>query len=106
MKQQAFPDPPEHLSDRSRDLWQTLGPVQASSVERRTLLQTALEALDRADEARRMIQADGLTVTTPGSGALHVHPCLRIERESRMLFAKIWALLGLHHSTEVLPWES
>lgn len=90
-----FPDPPAHLSERARALWAEIGPKDARSVGRRTLFQAALEALDSADSARRLVQAEGLISRTAKTGALHVHPAAKIEREARQQFMKAWDLLGL-----------
>jgi P27 family predicted phage terminase small subunit len=90
-----FPDPPEHLSERSKELWRKLGPDEAKSIERRTLFQAGLEALDRADEARRIIQAEGIISKTTTTGAVHVHPAVKVEREARAQFVRIWDLLNL-----------
>ncbi len=86
---------PFHLSERAKALWVSLVPRRAKSPERLALIQTALEALDRADAARVAIEKDGLTTTTTTTGAIHLHPLLRVERESRQLFAQIWKSLGL-----------
>ena len=94
-KAEPFPDPPGHLSDRSKDLWRTLGPTEVGSIERLTLFQAALESLDRADEARRTVAIEGMTFTTKGTGAVHVHPLLKTEREMRSQFTRIWDLLNL-----------
>lgn len=90
-----IPDPPEHLSERSKELWCNLAPNEAKSVERRTLFQAGLEALDRADEARRIIQAEGMISKTATTGAVHVHPAVKVEREARAQFVRIWDLLNL-----------
>lgn len=100
MKKQAaprapYPPAPEHLSERSRGLWTELGPTRARSVGRRVLFEQALTALDSADDARRIVQAEGLISATKTTGALHVHPAAKIERESRQQFIKAWDLLGL-----------
>src|SRR5262245_33817897 len=87
---------PAHLSERSKALWAeivALGKVR--SVGRPILLQMALECLDRADEARQILAKEGLTQTTKRTGAIHVHPLARVERESRQIFAKLWSQLGL-----------
>lgn len=94
-RKQPFPDPPEHLSERTRALWAEIGPKEARSVGRRTLFQAALEALDSADSARQLVQAEGLISRTAKTGALHVHPASKIEREARQQFMKIWDLLSL-----------
>ena len=85
---------PDNLSPRSKALWTELVPRRARSPERRALLQTALEALDRCDEVRAVVQAEGLTHKTDSTGALHVHPLLRIEKDSRQQFLQAWNSLA------------
>ena len=93
--------PPGHLSARSRALWCSIVPRRAKSPERLVLLQVALEALDRADAAQALIAAEGMVTVTARSGVAHLHPVLRIERESRVLFCRIWSELGLNRSQVV-----
>jgi phage terminase small subunit len=90
-----YPAAPFHLSARSAALWHELGPTKADTVGRRVLFQAALEALDRADQARAVISAEGLVTTTRASGAVHIHPLVKCELDSRRQFASIWASLGL-----------
>jgi phage terminase small subunit len=97
----VFPAPPEHLSERSRDLWRQLGPTEARSLQRRTFFQVGLEALDRADEARRLVAVEGMTTTTESTGAMHVNPLVKIERDSRAQFVHIWDLLGLKSNYQI-----
>jgi hypothetical protein len=59
------------------------------------MLQAALEALDRADQARAEVSAGKLTTTTETTGAVHVHPLVKVEREQRQQFARIFSDLGL-----------
>ena len=82
--------PPEHLSNSTKELWRELVPNRRSSPGALRLLQTALESLDRAEAARLEIAAVGMTSTTKSTGAIHVHPLVKVERESRALFAAIW----------------
>jgi P27 family predicted phage terminase small subunit len=93
---EPYPDPPEHLSERSRSLWRTIGPREARGIARQTLFQTALEALDRAEQARLTVEREGMTTTTERSSVVHVHPLLRVERDARAQFSKIWSDLRLH----------
>jgi phage terminase small subunit len=86
---------PEHLSERSKELWRQLQPVHAKSLGRQELLRVGLEALDRCDQARSLIDAEGMTSITESTKAVHVHPGTRIEREARMQVIKIWELLRL-----------
>lgn len=72
-------EPPVHLSKKSQRLCTEVVPRRTCSAERPALLQVALEALDRAAET---IGREGLTVKTTTSGAIHVHPLVRVERES------------------------
>lgn len=58
------------------------------------MLTVALESLDRADLARIEISKSGMTSVTKKTGATHVNPLVKIERESRQLFARVWT--GLH----------
>jgi hypothetical protein len=59
------------------------------------LVQTALEALDRMEAARLGIEREGMTAKTESTGALHVHPLVKVERESRALFLRCWEALKL-----------
>ena len=93
-------EPPPHLSERSQQLWRDIVPRRASSPERLTMLRTALECLDRADEAARVIATEGMTSKTETTGAIHVHPLVRIEKESRLTFIRCWDLLGLQWCSE------
>jgi phage terminase small subunit len=86
---------PDHLSPRAKELWGQLVPRRCGSPEQKVLLQAALEALDRSDQAGRILAAEGLTIKTLGSGTVHAHPCIQIEKESRAAFVKTWNLLNL-----------
>ena len=85
---------PDGLSDRATALWHAVVPARAVSAGRRALVEEALRALDRADEARALVDAEGLCTTTATTKAVHVHPAAKIEREARQMFAKIWS--GMH----------
>lgn len=91
-------EPPKHLSEESAALWRELVPKRARSSGRLVLLQAALEARDRAEQARQAIAASSMTTTTKSTGAVHVHPLVKVERESRQQFARIWS--DLHFGFE------
>jgi phage terminase small subunit len=86
---------PSHLSEKSKTLWNEIVPKRGSGASRLALITIALESLDRADEARKLIAEEGLTSITKKTGAIHVNPLLKIERESKNLFVKIFNDLGL-----------
>ena len=89
------PQPPDHLSERAKQLWRTIVPRRALSPERLTLLQAALEALDRADQAREALLEEGLVFTTAKTGTKHVNPIVRIEKDARQQFLQAWSQLQL-----------
>lgn len=88
---------PEHLSDRAAVLWRDVVPRRAKSPGKVAIVQSALEALDRADAARAEVEVAGMTTTTKTTGAVHVHPLVKVERESRAQFTKLWGSLNLTH---------
>ena len=85
------PEPPVHLSERAAAMWRELGQSRAKTTGRRALFQAALEAMDRCEAARAAIAIEGMTSTTPGTGAQHVHPLVKVELESRRQFASLCA---------------
>ena len=91
---------PEHLSERATAIWGLVVPSRARSAGRLVLLGFALEALDRADQCRQVIEAEGLLTKTLTTGTLHRHPLLDMESRSRGEFLKAWRALSLEWSQE------
>jgi phage terminase small subunit len=58
------------------------------------LLTMACEAWDRAREAREIMAKDGIFVGGR-EAAVRPHPCIAIERDSRIAFARLVAQLNL-----------
>jgi phage terminase small subunit len=98
-----YPEAPPHLTERSKALWRRLGPDHAKSVARRALFQAALEALDRGDKAREVVAQEGMTSRTEGTGAVHVHPLVKVELESRRQFSRLWEQLSLVYQNQDEP---
>jgi phage terminase small subunit len=96
MSDVKYPSPPEHLSGRSKELWCEYIGHEIKSPGRITLFQTGLEALDRAEQARLLVEKEGLTTVTGRSGVSHAHPALAIEKEAKSQFVRIWKILGLY----------
>jgi P27 family predicted phage terminase small subunit len=88
------PEPPAHLSESSRQWWETTLALYELQEHHLRLLQLACEAWDRAQQARAQIDRDGLTVST-ADGGIKTHPCIAIERDSRLGFARILRELDL-----------
>jgi len=91
----AVPSPPNHLSSKSKTLWRQLVGKRVRSPGRVILFQVALEALDRADQAQKLLEEEGLVRKTESTGALHAHPLIKVERDCRTQFSKIWKDLSL-----------
>ena len=103
-----FPPAPPHLTPLSRELWHEIGPIEATTPARRLLLLSALESLDRCEQARLVIAKEGL-VTAPSASAkmVHCHPLLRVEVESRNQFQRAMGqLLDANKPKRIeSPWE-
>ena len=99
--EQPEPVAPAHLSERSQSLWGAVVPSRAKSAERQALVIAALDALDLADECRARVQAEGMTSTTKTTGAVHVHPLMKVEKEQRSLFARLWGQLNFQWNATI-----
>lgn len=76
-------DPPKHLSARCRRLWRDLrASHHIEDAHALATLQLGLEALDRADDARRQIELEG-AVVKDRFDQLKAHPACAIERDAR-----------------------
>jgi phage terminase small subunit len=91
----SAPEPPAHLSDRSKALWSELMRHRCNSVERQVLLRTALEDLDRIDALRELLAAEGLLSVSKRSGLQRAHPAIALEGAARRRFIGAWRLLRL-----------
>ncbi|MDP8958285.1 MAG: hypothetical protein M3N51_03585, partial [Actinomycetota bacterium] len=73
--------PPGHLSESSKRFWRAT--VRQYELERHHLhlLAGALEAWDRAQEARKLLDEEGIVVQDR-FGQPKAHPAVRIERDA------------------------
>jgi P27 family predicted phage terminase small subunit len=88
------PKAPSHLRASTRRWWLdvvTTWELQAHHVR---LLTLAAESWDRGQDAREQIKRDGLTVPTKAGGP-RLHPCVRVETDSRLAFARLLRELDL-----------
>lgn len=93
--QAVAPDPPAHLSPRARELWVAVVRPETKP-GRLVMIQTALEALDEADAARAVIEAEGLTLPPAGGrGMTRINPACRVEKDARQAFASLWQAMRL-----------
>ena len=87
-------EPPAHLALETAGWWRVV--VTEFELERHhlRLLRLACESWDRGQQAREILDRDGLTTGTE-SGGLKAHPCIGVERDSRLAFARLLRELDL-----------
>jgi hypothetical protein len=61
----------------------------------------ALSAHDRATEAGRKLKKREFMTETKTMGSLQVNPLIKVERENRQLFARLWPNLSLIRAAEI-----
>jgi phage terminase small subunit len=86
-------EPPAHLSDRSRRLWQEIiagGLIDAPCIP---ILISLCESFDRREQARAEIAASGAVVKDRW-GVPKVSPWCAIERDATLIFQRSFRLLG------------
>jgi phage terminase small subunit len=94
MSPYAPPDPPRHLATDSRALWRVLTAAYEFEAQELHTLRLALEALDRANQARRAVRRHGITYEDR-FGAPHCRPEIAVERDSRQAWVRLMAALDL-----------
>lgn len=87
---------PDHLSVRSQAVWQSTLQTHELRPDELELLDAALTQLDRATEARRHLDEDGLLVA--GLHGPRLNPLLAVERHSSAAGARLLRQLGLTDS--------
>jgi P27 family predicted phage terminase small subunit len=99
---QGVPKAPTHLKRAGRELWTRVVAEYELQPHHLTLLRLAAESLDRADAARKVVDAEGLVV--PGyRGQPRPHPLLLTERDSRIATARLLREIGLSEEPEADP---
>ena len=85
------PAVPAHLSARSKRLFRDItgryGGRNGLETHRLELLRMALEAIDRATDARIILERDGLMLE--GRSGPRLHPAANLERDSRLAAARL-----------------
>ena len=77
--------PPKHLKAAGLNLWKRVSTdFVIDDGAGQTLLETACTMLQRADDARQLIQAEGL-VLKDRFGQAKPHPAVAVERDARSL---------------------
>jgi len=94
--------PPKHLSRESKRLWRQLNETWKFEADSLLVLRVGLEAFDRLQHARVILDEEGLTVTMGTGEAVRIlkHPALETEKNARSGFLQSMRLLGLEKVTE------
>ena len=86
--------PPRHLRAAGRALWRAVvAEFELNSAEL-AVLARACEAADRADDARGIVDAEGL-VAVGRYGQPVLHPAVDVERQSRALIGQLLRSIGV-----------
>ena len=85
---------PRHLKASTRRWWTAVAEQWILEEHHLRLLTLAGEAWDRGQEARAVIRREGLTCATKAGGP-RLHPCVRVETDSRVAFARLLRELDL-----------
>jgi P27 family predicted phage terminase small subunit len=90
------PTPPKHLSAPRKALWRRIITDAAFHFQAHHLTQLELlcQALDRAEQARAVVAAEGLTLVKK-NGDVIAHPAVAVERESMRTALRAVAVLKL-----------
>ena len=93
--QDKFPDPPEHLSEKTKELYNFYVGLTIRAPGQIAMMVKGLEALDQADECGAIIRKEGISQKSDRSGLTRQHPLLNTQKECSAAFLKIWKALQL-----------
>jgi phage terminase small subunit len=89
---------PSHLRSSTQQWWVSVCRDYNLGEHHVMLLTLAAEAWDRCCEAREIIAQDG-AIVGGREAAVRPHPCIAIERDARIAFARLLAQLNLDAET-------
>jgi P27 family predicted phage terminase small subunit len=81
------PPPPAHLSEATKAWWNEVCAEFVLRSHHLKILEVACDAWDRMTQARALLAAEGLAVSTSEDGQ-KLHPAFVAERDSRAAFLK------------------
>lgn len=88
------PKPPLHLQAPGQALWRDVHDQFVLEPHHVVILTAACVAADRAEQARLVIEAEGLTAMD-ARGGTRAHPCVGIERDSKNMVLRALRELAL-----------
>ena len=90
----STPKAPEHLTREAKALWRKLLAEWDLGDDALLLLRAALESFDRCEQARKLLETEGLVVLDRFQQQ-KAHPAASIERDSRLQMVRCWRALNL-----------
>lgn len=93
----AIPKAPAGLKLAGRRLWRSIVVDYQLEPFHLAILKTACECVDRIEEARAAVEAEGLTIE--GRFGAKAHPALAVERDSRVALLRALRELSLDTAT-------
>lgn len=87
--------PPKHLDTVGRAYWRAVLRSYALEEHHIAILVTACEALDRAAQAREVIQKVGILIAPKSGGMVRQNPAIRVEKDAQLVFLRAQKELGL-----------
>jgi P27 family predicted phage terminase small subunit len=94
---------PKHLRAQTRQWWSQVVSDYELQPHHERLLTLAAEAWDRVQQARELVEVEGIT---PQNGKTRkLHPALALERDSMILFARMLRELNLDIDTPAQPYS-
>lgn len=98
---------PGHLSDEASGIWKQINNTWdlKNSPDALLILRTGLEAFDRLQQARKILDTEGVTVNTKtaaGDLKIQKHPALEAEKAARAGLLQAFRMLGLEFESSGL----
>jgi phage terminase small subunit len=87
---------PTHLSKAAKAWFTSVIKAYELDETHLEILRMAAELLDRAENARQLVQQDG-AILVDRFGQQREHPAAKLERDSKIAFARMMRELGLAH---------
>ena len=94
MKNSTTPKPPDHLSREAKGWWRKINAEWELGADALLILRSALESFDRCDQARKLLDKEGLVILDRFEQQ-KAHPAATIERDSRLQMVRCWRALNL-----------
>jgi len=94
MTSEKTPKAPKHLAPATRRWWEAVAADWELEAHHLRLLTLAGGTWDRGQQARALVDKEGLTVATKAGGP-RLHPCVRVEQDAKIVFARLIRELDL-----------